>query len=127
MRNEPGLAMPARRGNVRSAIVQNEPETTLLINISTLVLGLSRAGWFDPKGPNSREIAPVCMIAGAPVTEKSGQSRWIHWRWACPNFLRQTFHEYAEQSIQGCDWARQYYEMVWETCAGMSKLALKKS
>jgi transposase len=29
----------------------------------------------------------------APVTERSGQSTWIHWRWQCPTFLRQTFVE----------------------------------
>ncbi|MGB5625789.1 MAG: transposase, partial [Woeseiaceae bacterium] len=27
----------------------------------------------------------------APVTQRSGQSTWIHWRWQCPTFLRQTF------------------------------------
>jgi hypothetical protein len=46
----------------------------------------------------------------APVTESSGQSKWVHWRWACPKFLRQTFHEYAGQSIHCCDWAKEYYE-----------------
>jgi len=28
----------------------------------------------------------------APVTEASGQQHWVHWRWSCPKFLRQTFH-----------------------------------
>jgi hypothetical protein len=46
----------------------------------------------------------------APVTESSGQSRWIHWRWACPKFVRQTFHEWAGCSIQQCQWARAYYD-----------------
>jgi hypothetical protein len=22
----------------------------------------------------------------APVTERSGKSLWVHWRWACPKF-----------------------------------------
>ena len=26
----------------------------------------------------------------APVTQRSGQTTWIHWRWQCPTFLRQT-------------------------------------
>lgn len=46
----------------------------------------------------------------APVMEASGQKRWVHFRWACPHFLRQTFHEYAAASVQFCDWARVFYE-----------------
>lgn len=45
----------------------------------------------------------------APVTERSGKSEWVHVRWACPRFLRQTFHEWAAHSIGFCDWARAYY------------------
>jgi transposase len=29
----------------------------------------------------------------APVTERSGKKSWVHWRWQCPTFLRQTFVE----------------------------------
>jgi transposase len=47
----------------------------------------------------------------APVTERSGKSKWIHVRWACPRFLRQTFHEWAGHSIGFCDWARAYYQL----------------
>jgi transposase len=46
----------------------------------------------------------------APVMEASGQQRWIHFRWACPKFVRQTFHEYAGLSIQQCAWAREFYD-----------------
>jgi transposase len=46
----------------------------------------------------------------APVMQASGRQRWIHFRWACPRFLRQTFHEYAGLSIQQCSWARQFYD-----------------
>ena len=45
----------------------------------------------------------------APVTASSGKSRWIHWRWSCPKFLRQTFHEFAAQSIPRSRWAKAYY------------------
>lgn len=44
-----------------------------------------------------------------PVTVRSGNSEWIHFRWACSNFLRQTFHEYAAHSIQKSAWAREFY------------------
>lgn len=46
----------------------------------------------------------------APVIASSGKQFWVHWRWACPKFLRQTFHEWALHSIAHCDWAREYYE-----------------
>jgi hypothetical protein len=32
-----------------------------------------------------------CYAGIAPVTESSGKQRRVHWRWACPKFLRQTF------------------------------------
>ncbi|MFB3104187.1 MAG: transposase, partial [Pseudomonadales bacterium] len=41
----------------------------------------------------------------APVTESSGQKSWIHWRWQCPTFLRQTFVEWAAQTINKSYWA----------------------
>ena len=47
----------------------------------------------------------------APVTDRSGKHVWIHRRFACPKFLRQTFHEFAGQSIKFCSWARGYYDM----------------
>lgn len=46
----------------------------------------------------------------APVTERSGNRCWVHWRWGCPRFLRQTFHEYANESIRHSLWARAFYE-----------------
>jgi transposase len=46
----------------------------------------------------------------APVVASSGKLRWVHWRWACPKFLRQTFHEWALHSVAYSEWAREYYE-----------------
>jgi len=44
----------------------------------------------------------------APVTERSGKKHWVHWRWQCPRFLRQTFTEWAAQTINKSFWAGQY-------------------
>ena len=44
----------------------------------------------------------------APVTERSANTTWVHWRWQCPTFLRQTFVEWAAQSIRHSFWARLY-------------------
>jgi transposase len=46
----------------------------------------------------------------APVTERSGKSKWVHRRFACPKFVRQTFHEFAKQSIIWSKWAHAYYD-----------------
>ncbi len=46
----------------------------------------------------------------APVTERSGNTTWVHWRLQCPTFLRQTFVEWAAESTQHSFWARAYYQ-----------------
>jgi transposase len=58
---------------------------------------------------NAAEIQQYSGIA--PVTEASGQQHWVHWRWSCPKFMRQTFQEWAAQSILLCDWAAAYYRV----------------
>lgn len=45
----------------------------------------------------------------APVTQRSGQKTWVHWRWACPTFVRQTFVEWAAKTVHGSFWAGAYY------------------
>jgi len=56
---------------------------------------------------NAAEIQKYAGIA--PVTERSGQKRWVHWRWQCAAFLRQTFVEWAAQTINKSYWAGLYY------------------
>jgi transposase len=50
----------------------------------------------------------------APVTEASGQSHWVHWRWACPRFVRQSLVEWAGMSIRYSFWAKTYYQELRE-------------
>ena len=52
-----------------------------------------------------------CYSGIAPVTVASGRSQSIHFRWGCPKFLRQTFHEFASHSIVKSQWARAYYDL----------------
>ena len=52
----------------------------------------------------------ACLAGIAPVIERSGKSCWVRWRYFCPKFLRQTFHEYAGESILHSFWAKAYYE-----------------
>ena len=45
-----------------------------------------------------------------PITERSGNSTWIHWRLACPTFLRQSIIEWAGMSVRYSLWAQAYYQ-----------------
>ena len=49
-------------------------------------------------------------VGVAPVLERSGKQSWVHWRYSAPTFLRQTFVEWAGQSIRFSFWAKAYYE-----------------
>jgi len=50
-----------------------------------------------------------CYSGVAPVTKQSGGKHRVHRRYRCPLFLRQSFHEYAKESILWCRWAAAYY------------------
>ena len=67
------------------------------------MLGTQRDRW-----TTADELA--CLAGIAPVMERSGQSVWIRWRYFCPKFMRQSFHEYAGESVKHSFWARAYYE-----------------
>ncbi len=54
------------------------------------------------------------MTGIAPVTKISGKTHYVQWRWACPRFIRQGIHEYANQSRHWCQWAAAYYKMQIE-------------
>src|SRR6266705_2683515 len=51
---------------------------------------------------NAAEMQTFSGIA--PVTESSGKSSWVHFRFACSKFLRQSFHEWAALSIPHSQW-----------------------
>jgi transposase len=66
------------------------------------VFGSRRDRW-----SNSTEVATYTGIA--PVIERSGKRCVVHWRWACPKFVRQSLHEFAASSLLFCDWAKSFY------------------
>jgi transposase len=66
-----------------------------------------------------------CYSGIAPVTKKSGRSKTVHHRWACPKFLKQTFHEYAGVSLLRSRWARAFYRM--QLARGKSKQMAKRA
>ena len=50
----------------------------------------------------------------APVTRRSGKSAVVSVRFACPQFVRQTFHEFARCSLKKSVWAMAFYDMQRE-------------
>ena len=50
----------------------------------------------------------------APVTRRSGKTAVVSVRFACPQFVRQTFHEFARCSLKKSVWAMAFYDMQRE-------------
>lgn len=59
----------------------------------------------------------VCLSGIAPVTKQSGKSRVVRQRWACPAYLKQTFHEFADSARKFCRWTKARYRQL--KAAGM--------
>ena len=55
---------------------------------------------------NLTGVAPVRIASG----KKTGKKASVHFRRACPKFLRQSFHEFSECSIRYCSWAQACYQ-----------------
>jgi len=65
---------------------------------------------FGEQRERYKSAADIQKYSGvAPVTERSGKKHWVHWRWQCPTFLRQTFVEWAAQTINKSYWAGEFY------------------
>ena len=65
---------------------------------------------FGEQRDRYRSAAELQQYAGiAPVTERSRKKSWVHWRLQCPKFLRQTFVEWAAETIPRSFWAGAYY------------------
>jgi transposase len=63
-----------------------------------------------PDRSRYERVEDLLTFAGiAPVIERSGKMTATHFRWFCPTFLRQSFHEFAGQSLQHSQWAKAFY------------------
>jgi transposase len=65
-------------------------------------------GTIRPLYPDPSSLQKISGVA--PVREKSGNQVWTHWRWQASTFLRQTFIEWAGQTVRYSQWARVYYQ-----------------
>lgn len=129
----PGIVEPMQ-WLVQTCIGQLKPLllrlTELTLKIDHCFTALPDAGWFTALPGAGEHLAPrllaafgedrsrfesaqqmLCYFGIAPVKESSGKKHWVHWRWSCPIFLRQTFVEWVNQSRHHCAWAQAYYRM----------------
>jgi transposase len=67
-------------------------------------LGSDRDRWRD-----ASELGSYSGIL--PVTRQSGKTKHVSRRRACPSYLKQTFHEFADAARKFCDWSRAYYDL----------------
>jgi transposase len=66
---------------------------------------------FGSRRDRWRHSLDLATFSGiAPVIEQSGKRSIVHWRWACPKFVRQSLHEFARCSLRFCTWAKRFYE-----------------
>lgn len=65
------------------------------------------------RGRFPKAVRVSCYTGIAPVTEQSGKTQfWVHIRWSCPKFLRQSWHEFANASIKFSTWAALLYQQL---------------
>ena len=57
---------------------------------------------------NASEFSNYASVS--PVTVRSGEKSWTHWRFKCKKFIRQTFVEWAYQTTKVSYWAKAYYD-----------------
>jgi transposase len=63
---------------------------------------------FGEQRERSTSAALQTYAGVAPVTERRGKQAWVHWRLQWPKCLRQTFVEWAAESIRHAFWAQVY-------------------
>jgi transposase len=79
------------------------------------LFGVDRERWLSPV-----ELQTYYGIA--PVIEKSGSKKWVHWRWNAPVFARQTLVEWAGNTVKYSPWAKAFYNQQKERQKGHSAI-----
>jgi hypothetical protein len=88
------------------------PTTSSSLPCPALARRSLRAYWRpSASGERFPDAAALQKFAGiTPVIERSGNKSWVHWRYSCSKFLRQTFVEWAAQTIPRSFWAKAFYD-----------------
>jgi transposase len=94
-------------------VFEAHPEAKLFSHLpgAGRVMAPRLCSFFGTDRSRYEEAQNVHSFTGvAPVTKKSGKSRVVYFRVACPKFDRQTFHEFARLSLPKCQWASNYVD-----------------
>lgn len=96
------------------ALVKEHPDAEIFADVPGLGEALTPRviAAFGTNREKFAEATDLQSFSGiGPVTERSGKRQVVKRRLACPKFVLQTFHEFANTSRQFSTWARAYYGM----------------
>lgn len=105
---------PSLASETTEAVALHHPETSLFAKLpgAGAVLQPRLIVAFGTQRDRYASASEVQAYFGiAPVSESRGHSRWVHVRWACPTFLRQTFHEFAACSVSRSECVLVFYDV----------------
>jgi transposase len=92
--------------------LQSHPDLAVFASLPGAGINLSArlAAFFGTDRDLYPDPASVQNHSGvSPVTKQSGKMHFVHRRYACCKFWRQTFVEWAGQSVMKSRWAKAYY------------------
>jgi len=97
----------------RDELVASHPDAPLFASFpgagrATVPRLIAAFGTRRERYQSACEVA--CDSGIAPVHIRSGKLDRVSIRRACQDFTRQTFHEFAGQTIPRCPWAKAYYQ-----------------
>ena len=103
----------ARLERRRDELVAAHPDTPIFASFpgagpSTVPRLIAAFGTCRERYQSAFEVE--CDSGIAPVHIRSGKIDRVSFRHACQDFTRQTFHEFAGQTIPRCEWANAYYQ-----------------
>jgi transposase len=137
---DPGVVMPSQQA-VRALVPMLRATITAIVEYDALIAKVesqlkdrhifrsfpAAADVFAPRlmalfgedRERFQSAAEVQRYGGvAPVTERSGNSTWVHWRYRCSKFFRQTLVEWVGLTIPHSYWAEQFYRQQRARGAG---------
>ncbi|MFN0121398.1 MAG: IS110 family transposase [Blastocatellia bacterium] len=95
-----------------SACFAQHPDAPIFLSLpgAGAVLAPRLLAAFGTDRSHFPEAAEIQSFSGiAPVTRRSGKTKVVQRRMACPKFVRQSFHEFAKSSIHWSPWAKCYF------------------
>ena len=97
----------------RDELVADHPDSTIFASFpgagrATVPRLIAAFGTRRERYQSAFEVE--CDTGVAPVHVASGNTDRVSVRRACQKFTRQTFHEFAGQTIPRCAWAKAYYQ-----------------